>query len=56
MWAKVAEFYFELAVENGVVPRDADAIKQKFGRLTNAQKSTGDPTSPLLVRETKIIA
>ena len=56
MWADVAERYVDWAVLKGFPVRDQDALKQKFDRLANTQKSTGDPLCPPAVRKAKQIA
>lgn len=56
MWANVHELFSGWA-EGEVRPlRDADALKQKFDRLANTNKRTGDPKCPLAFRQSKSIA
>ena len=55
-WTIVADRYATWAVENDRSPRDHDSIKNKFDKLANAKKKTGDPSCPSPVRKAKNVA
>ena len=55
-WAVVCEKYNTWTEANGLPKRDDTMLKQKFDRLANTNKSTGDPTCPTEVRRAKRIA
>ena len=50
------ERILRLVIETENIPRDREPLNQKFYRLANAQKSTGDPNYPPLVGRSKHIA
>lgn len=48
--------YNSRAIRTSYSERDRDSIKQNFGRIANANKSTGDLNCPAIVRSVKVIA
>lgn len=55
-WAIVANEYAEYAQGEDRPKRDQDSLRNKFDKLVNAKKKTGDPTCPADVRRAKRIA
>ena len=56
MWAEVHERYNQWAMAQSYPMRDADMLKQKFDRLANEKKPTGNPRCPAPVRKAKQVA
>lgn len=55
-WAVVGIRYNEWAIDSAVPCRDDAMLKQKYDRLANTSKSTGNPTCPPEVRKANRIA
>ena len=55
-WAVVASKFAKWAKENDRPHRDQDSLKNKFDKLSNMKKKTGDPSCPQPVRRAKHIA
>ena len=56
IWSAAYEDYRKWAVASEMPTRDQDMMKQKFDRLANTNKLTGDPTCPPTVSREKHIA
>ncbi|KAI0635273.1 hypothetical protein C8Q77DRAFT_1054865 [Trametes polyzona] len=54
-WNRVCDAYNQYAVKNARPKRDVHALRQKYYRLVNTQKPTGDPNCPDTVRMAKRI-
>ena len=55
-WAVVAKKFALWAAANSRLERDQDSLKNKFDKLANTKKKTGDPSCPLPVCRAKFIA
>ena len=55
-WAVVTKKFALWAAANSRLERDQDSLKNKFDKLANMKKKTGDPSCPLPVRRAKFIA
>lgn len=54
-WAIVAYKFREWAATNSRPQRDQESLRNKFDKLANAKKKTGEPSCPCLVRRAKHI-
>ena len=55
-WAVVASNFTKWARENARPHRDQDSLKNKFDKLSNMKKKTGDPSCPQPFKRAKHIA
>lgn len=55
-WALIASKFQSWGTEHDRPPRDQESVKNKFNKLSNAKKKTGDPSWPSPVRRAKHIA
>ena len=55
-WSEVASQFCAWAQANSRPARDFDSLCNKFDKLANAKKKTGDPSCPPSIRRAKQIA
>ena len=48
--------YASYTIDNGRWTRDVESLKQKFRKLANSTKPSGDPDCPPAIRRAKYIA